>query len=67
MLSSVGGFACAVFLIVTGIGLLQLKRWASVWTLRYGLFAIGWGILVMIVNIVFFQPAVMGFRPNRYQ
>jgi hypothetical protein len=61
MFCSVIGFACAVLLIVTGIGLLKLKPWARVWTIRYGLFAIGWGILGMIVNIIFISTGGYGY------
>ena len=65
MLSSVVGLACAVLLIVTGIGLLKLKSWARVWTLGYGLFAIGWGILGMIVNIIFMSSGGYGYSSQQ--
>jgi hypothetical protein len=64
MLSSVIGLARVVLLIVTGIGLLKLKPWARVWTLGYGLFAICYNILGMIVNIIFMSTGGYGFSPD---
>lgn len=64
MLSSVIGLARAVLLNVTGIGLLKLKKWARVWTFGYGLFAIGWGVLGMIVHIIFMSTGGYGVSPD---
>jgi hypothetical protein len=64
MFCSVIGLACAVLLIILGIGLLKLKPWARVWTLRYGLFAIGWVILEMILSIIFISSGGYGFSPD---
>jgi hypothetical protein len=64
MFGSVVGLACAVLLIITGIGLLKLKPWARVWTFGYGLFAIGWGVLGMILNIIFMSSGGYGFSSD---
>ena len=65
MFSSVIGLARVVLLIVTGIGLLKLKPWARVWTLGYGLFAIGWQTLGMIVNIIFMSTGGYGYSSQQ--
>ena len=65
MFSSVIGLARVVLLIVTGIGLLKLKRWARVWTFGYGLFAIGWQILGMIVVIIFISTGGYGYSSQQ--
>lgn len=51
LLSLAIGFACTILLLTVGIGLLYLKAWARIWCLGYGWFAIGWGIIGMVVNI----------------
>ena len=42
----------SIILIVTGIGLLNLRRWARLWACGYAWFAIIWGIIGVVVNIV---------------
>jgi hypothetical protein len=49
LLSGTVEFVSSMLLIVVGIGLLYLKRWARIWCLGYGWFAIVWG-LISIVN-----------------
>lgn len=65
LFGSLVGLACAVVLIVTGIGLLKLKPWARIWTFGYGLFAIGWGILGMIVNIISMSTGGYGYSSQQ--
>lgn len=48
LLSGAVGFACSMLLIVVGIGLLYLKRWARIWCLGYGWFAIVWSLIGMV-------------------
>lgn len=51
LLSSGIGIICTILLLTVGIGLLYQKRWARIWCLGYGWFAIIWGIVGMVVNI----------------
>ena len=44
------GFACTIWLLVLGIGLLNLKRWSRTGSIAYGWFAIVFGIIGMIVD-----------------
>ncbi len=64
MFSSVIGLVCSVLLIILGIGLLKLKPWARVWTFGYGLFTIAWGIMGMVLSIIFISSGGYGFSPN---
>ena len=50
ILSYVIGLACTIWLLVLGIGLLNLKRWSRRGSIAYGWFAIVFGIIGMIVR-----------------
>lgn len=44
------GFACAIWLLSLGIGLLRLRRWARTGSIAYGGLSIALGVLGMLVN-----------------
>jgi hypothetical protein len=52
LLSNLIGFVCAIILLIVGIGLLRLKVWARKWAVGYGWFAIVWGVIGMIINVI---------------
>ena len=60
--SSFVGFVCSIVLLTVGIGLLYQKKWARIWCLGYGWFAIIWGIIGMIVNIGITVSGGYGYR-----
>jgi hypothetical protein len=45
----IGFLACGVT-IVAGIGLLKLKNWGRLLSIGYAIWAIGWGLLGMVIN-----------------
>lgn len=62
--SVVVGMVMSIILLAAGIGLLNLKRWARVWALFYGWFAILWGILGTIFNIAIVIPMIQDLGPE---
>ena len=64
LIGSFVGFLCSFLLLIVGIGLLKLKRWARIWTLGYGWFAIAWGIVGMIVNLALVISGGFGNTPE---
>ncbi len=57
------GELSALALIAAGIGLLQLRPWARILSIAYGIFSIIVGVVGMFVNAVFvFGPALSGAR-----
>jgi hypothetical protein len=61
LFSSLIGFAAAILLIITGIGLLNLKAWARKCAIGYGWFAVIWGVLGTIINIVLMTSGAYGY------
>ena len=59
--SNVIGFVVAILLIIIGIGLLKLKAWARKWAIGYGWFAIVWGVLGIIVNLILMTSGAYGY------
>ena len=51
--SIVLGFFSAVALLASGIGLLYLKPWARVLSIAYGVYAIVFGFLGIVMNFIF--------------
>lgn len=49
--SSAVGFACAIWLLALGIGLLRLRRWARTGSIAYGWFSVAFGVLGLLVNV----------------
>ncbi|MHC4212538.1 MAG: DUF4339 domain-containing protein [Planctomycetota bacterium] len=64
LIGSVVGIFCSFILLIVGIGLLNLRRWARKWTLGYGWFAIVWGIVGMFVNVALAISGGMGNTPE---
>jgi hypothetical protein len=64
LISSIVGIFCSFLLLIVGIGLLKLKRWARIWTLGYGWFAIAWGIVGIVVNIALAASGELGNTPE---
>lgn len=48
--TSVVSLGCSIWLLVLGIGLLNLKRWSRTGSIAYGWFQIVFGIIGLIVN-----------------
>jgi hypothetical protein len=61
LLSYLIGFACTILLIIVGIGLLRQKAWARKWTVGYAWFAIIWGVIGIIINIVLMTSGAYGY------
>lgn len=52
LLASYGvSFACAIWLLALGIGLLRLRRWARSGSIAYGWFSIAFGTVGLLVNV----------------
>jgi hypothetical protein len=64
LIGSFVGFLCSFLLLIVGIGLLNLRRWARVWTLGYAWFAIVWGIVGMVVNLALVISGGFGNTPD---
>jgi hypothetical protein len=64
LIGSFVGFFCSFLLLIVGIGLLKLKKWARIWTLGYGWFAIAWGIVGMVVNLALAISGGFGNTPE---
>lgn len=60
LISSAVGFACAILLLATGIGLLYLKAWARTGSLVYGWFTIFWIIVGIAVNFAMITSGQFG-------
>jgi len=58
------GFVFAIVLLASGIGLLNLKKWARQATCIYGWTAIVWGILSSIANGIMFSSRLSGTSPE---
>ena len=54
------GFVMAIVLLSSGIGLLNLKRWARETTCVYGWIALIWGILGTVITAVMFTSHLGG-------
>jgi hypothetical protein len=61
LLSYLIGFACTILLVVVGIGLLKLKAWARKWAVGYGWFAIVWGVIGIIINVILMTSGAYGY------
>ncbi len=64
LIGSFVGFLCSFLLLIVGIGLLNMKRWARIWTLGYGWFAIVWAIIGIFVNIALAMSGELGSTPE---
>jgi len=64
LFGSIVGFACTILLIAVGIGLLKLRAWARKWCLIYGWFAIAWGIIGTIINILLITSGAYGYSDD---
>ncbi len=64
LIGSFVGFFCSFLLLIVGIGLLNLKKWARIWTLGYAWFAIVWGIVGMVVNLALTISGELGNTPE---
>lgn len=67
LLSLVGygvGFIASIVLLASGIGLLNLRKWARQTAYIYGWFAIVWGILSSIANGIMFSSSLSGASPE---
>lgn len=49
------GFVMSIILLASGIGLLNLKKWARQTAYFYGWFTVAWGILSIVINAVLFS------------
>ncbi|MBL7214085.1 MAG: DUF4339 domain-containing protein [Phycisphaerae bacterium] len=58
------GFVFAIVLLASGIGLLNLKKWARQAAYLYGWFAICWGILGTIANGIMFSSSLSNVSPE---
>jgi len=54
------GFIFAIVLLASGIGLLNLKKWARQAAYIYGWVAIAWGGLGIVMSVIFFRPDLGG-------
>jgi hypothetical protein len=61
LFSSLIGFVVAILLIIIGIGLLNLKAWARKCAVGYGWFAIVWGVLGTIINLILVTSGAYGY------
>jgi hypothetical protein len=60
-----GLLSCSA-LLAAGIGLLRLKSWARVLSMAYAIYAIGFGILGMVINFIFLvQPMLEQARQQQ--
>jgi hypothetical protein len=64
LFSSLIGFVATILLIITGIGLLNLKAWARKWAVGYGWFAIIWGVLGTIMNLILMTSGAYGYSQD---
>ena len=58
------GFVFAIILLASGIGLLNLKKWARQAAYIYAWVAIVWGILSSIANGIMFSSSLSGASPE---
>jgi len=61
------GFVVTILLVVVGIGLLKLKAWARKWAIGYGWFAIVWGVIGIIINIILMTSGAYGYSHDAAQ
>lgn len=54
------GFFCNILLVATGIGLLNLKRWARQWSYYYAWFAIFMGVVGITITILMSMSGMQG-------
>ncbi|MHC4478617.1 MAG: DUF4339 domain-containing protein [Planctomycetota bacterium] len=64
LFSYIIGFAATIVLLVVGIGLLGLRSWARRWAVGYGWFAIVWGIVGTVVNMVLMRSGALGYSED---
>ena len=64
IVSFVIGYACSIWQLVLGIGLLNLKRWARGGCVAYGFVAIAMGVVNMIASAVSVLGGPMQLKPE---
>lgn len=65
LVSIVIGFFANILLVSTGIGLLNLKRWARQWSCYYGWFAIVMGVVGITITILMSASNLQGATEER--
>jgi lysylphosphatidylglycerol synthetase-like protein (DUF2156 family) len=61
IITHIVGLICTVFLLTLGIELLRLRAWARKWSLVYGWFAIVWGVIGSVVNLLLITSGEFGY------
>jgi hypothetical protein len=61
LLSNLIGFVCTIVLLIVGIGLLKLREWARKWAIGYGWFALVWGVIATIINVMLMTSGAYGY------
>ncbi len=58
------GMICSAIQLASGIGLLNLKKWARQWAVRLSYFGIGWGFFAIIINIILTLTGAFGYQQD---